>query len=323
MATKHDLTLIKLIAKLSKRWRMRFDAFEDAEAAKLGVIFSDYEQARRLKVLAFLGSLRLDANGIIENSAENLEEVTQALKDLKKLQLDSFDKQSSFGKWVDRNYDKAAKMGVLKAKDSYKIGEGKALPTGYTPPTARLVRQTKQMTFMQVTNRNQMDLDLMKQSFLRSIYDPTATVQSLRQELVDRGQVEGLVDTIGRRITASERADRIAKYELSALETQAQQETVADIYHDGEQSLDDYWLWVATLDGRQGHDSEVRNGQVLTMKQWRKKDFGDRYTGRIKPLRPRDRCDMVNVQPEWFSKDIRKKYFNSKIGTPIQSELAA
>jgi hypothetical protein len=325
MATRQELNdkkLIRLLAKLSRRWRTRFDALEDKEAAKLGRLFTSYEQDRRLKLLSFLDMLQVDETGTIIDNTKNQETALKAMQELKKLQFDRFGRKSSFGKWVDRNYEKASKMGVLKAKDSYNIGEGKRLPPGYTPPTARLVQRTKKMTFMHITRRNAMDLDIVQQSFLRHIFDPTATVQSLRRDLVERGQIEGMVDTIGRRITASERADRIAKYELADLAQQSQIETVNDIYNDGEPNPDDFYFWQATLDGREGEDSRERHGQVLTMKQWKKKQFS-KFSGKIAPLRPRDRCDMIHVRPEWFSPRLRKRYFNAGITPPIQGELVA
>jgi len=98
-------------------------------------------------------------------------------------------------------------------------------------------------------------------------------------------------------------------------------ETVNDIYNDGEPSpKNTFYMWTAILDGRQGTDSEVRNGQVLSEYQWGRKDFGDRYKG-LAPLRPRDRCDCTVVRPEWFSPELRKKIFNAQRTQPLQEAV--
>lgn len=321
--SRHDKKLLTLLLKRSHKWRAKFNGFENGEAAKLRLFFENYTTERRTLLLAYMDALEKGPGGVILDTAANRDATTKALFEIKGMQVRKFSKDSSFAKWVDRTYDKAGAMGVTKAKDSIKIGEGAALPRGYKPPTARLVNHAKSLTLRQLAQRNGADLDIVREEMVRHIVNPAGTVQELRGSLEKRGQIEGITDTLGRRITASERADRIAKYELSNLSTETQQATINDIYNDGEADPHNtFRLWNATLDGRHGKDSARRNGQILSEYQWSIKEFGDRYKG-LPPLRARDRCDDTLVRPEWFSPQTRQKYFGAKVTKPLQQELAA
>lgn len=315
MATRHDDKLITLLQKKSAKLGLRTDAAIDESAEYLGKLFSDFEQAKRIKTLAFMETLRLDEAGRIVNDIDNELRLKRFLEEIRDLQIETFDPESNFGKWIDKQYDKAAKTGVMKAGDFYKIGEGAALPHGYIPPTAELVKAAKESLFLDITTRNSMDLDLIRQSVLRRILDPTGTIKTLREDLLRTGQIEGMLDSAGRRITASERADRIASYEIADLTTKAEQETVNDIYNGGEAKPDETWyLWKQVQDDRKGDDHAKRHGKILTEAEWETRDFGDNQYG-LPPTRPNCRCDAILVRPEWFSPELREKMLTGQMVT--------
>ena len=319
MATRHDDKLITLLTKKSAKWTRAMDATTEDASKYMTAVFEDFQKAKRLKLLAFLDTLSLDENGRIVNVAANEMRLAGFIQELQTLQIETFDPESSFGKWIDRQYGKAANTGVKKAGDFYKIGEGvKTLPTGYAPPTAELIRGVKEMLFLQIADRNSMDLDLIRQSVMRRILDPTGTVQSLRQDLLKTGQLEDMLDSAGRRITASERADRIASYEFADLTTKAEQQTVNEIYNDGEEDPEGtFYLWHQVQDDRKSESHAKRHGKIMSQSAWETKDFGDGQYG-LAPTRPRCRCDNILVRPEWFSPEVREKLLAGGVVTEAQ-----
>ncbi len=160
---------------------------------------------------------------------------------------------------------------------------------------------------------------------MRKITDPAATTAAMRRELENAGLFGAMRDSAGRRVTVSERADRIVTHSVHKTSMQAEQAMVENIYGQdpGFKAEEQYYAWLCVGDGRTAEDSWRRNGQVLTVTQWGTKDFGDGYFG-MKPLRPRDRCANFIVRPDWFSKDLQGKYFNSQTDLPpFHEELKA
>lgn len=322
MATRHDIKLTSLLERKSRKWREQFNGFEDGSAEALTAHFTKYETRKRFLILSYMDTVQLGEGGVLLDNAGNREELTRLLRDLSDLELDAFGPDSSFAKWVNRNFDRAADLGVRKARDVYKIGEGRDLPRRYSPPPATFVEKAKALLLTDITDRHAMDLDLVRKTIMRKMLDPTGTVQSLRKDLVNRGQIEGFLDSAGRRISASERADRIARYELAEVAEQHHVEMVNRIYNDGKSDpKNTFYLWDAVMDDRVSASHARRNGKVLSEYQWERKDWGDGQYG-LPPTRPRCRCDAIHVRPEWFSPDTRQKMFNAD-DEPSLFEVAA
>jgi hypothetical protein len=321
MPTKHDIKLIQLLDKASNKWGNKLDEFTGAASKAGAALFEDYEQNKRFLILSFLETLKLDENGFIVDGMDNREALAAMLKEMQGLNATQFSRGSQFGKWVDRNYSKAASMGVLKTQDIYKIGEGTKLPRGYRPPTKAMVRRASSSLYKFIADRNAADVSIVRSSVLRRIFDPTGSVKQLRSDLTRSGQLEGILDTIGRRITASERADRIARYEFPRIMTETHRNMVDDIYNDGKPNpKNTFYLWDQVQDERKSPSHRRRHGQILSEYQWLNKSWGDKQTG-LAPCRPRCRCDTSVVRPEWFSPETRKKYFNAKETKPVGDEL--
>lgn len=323
MATRHDIRLFDMLMRKQGKWKTKFNAFERNAGDGLKKIFTNYEKRRRFLMLSFLDSLELGEGNVILPSDKNLLRASKAIKDMGALGAKHWGKNGSFRGWVDKTYDKAARFGVNKTRDGLKAAEGRAMRAGYSPPLKSIINQSKKMAFRELTNREAMNLGILKQVFFRHIYDPTGTPESLREDLTRTGQIEGMLDSIGRRVTASERADRIASYELPKIAQDASVQTAYDIYNGGKPDPKKiFYAWQAVIDGRQGPDSEARNGQVLSLYQWKRKSFAGGRHG-LPPLRPRDRCDAVLMMPHWFSPKTRKEYFNARTDNPMPKRLAA
>ena len=122
-----------------------------------------------------------------------------------------------------------------------------------------------------------------------------------------------MLDSAGRRLTVSERSDRIVRYEFARLTRDVEEQGITDRYYDGEPpSLDkQFRLWQATLDDRVQLEHAERHGLVLSIAEWNRRDFGDGRFG-LPPLRPRCRCDVIFVVPDWFSPEVRKTVFSDE-----------
>jgi hypothetical protein len=314
MPTRHDLKLIELLESQSNKWGARMSLLtRDAEKG-LTRFFVDAQKNKRLALLGFLDSLDVDANGFIVDSGKNRAELAKAMRGMRVAGVTEFGPDSSFAKYVDRQYNRAAKLGVSHTKAAYRLGEGKRLPRGFSPPTAGIVTQARGTLLRHLVDRTDTDVKIVRDSVLRRVFDPTGNVPQLRADLLRRGQLEGMLDSAGRRITASERADRIARFEFPEVSTRAHQKSVDGIYNDGKQDPKNTWyLWNQIQDGRKSKSHFKRHGEVLTEFQWATKSWGDKQKG-LPPTRPRCRCNATHVRPEWFSKDTREKVFNAQTG---------
>jgi hypothetical protein len=134
-----------------------------------------------------------------------------------------------------------------------------------------------------------------------------------------------MLDSAGRRITADERADRIARYEPQTLSRKTHDESINDFYYDGDApGLDEQFrLWDTTIDNRTSPSHRRRHQIILTIGEWQIHSWGDGQYG-LAPTRSRCRCDSIFVVPAWFSKETQEKQFMNRIRvTPLEQEIAA
>jgi len=318
--TTEDQRLIDRLLKVLAKKRDKSDAFVRAVAVDLATAFRGYTEAKSTLIMGYLLKLSVDANGVIERTAENRGVVMRMIRALETLNVDTYSGGTAFERMLDKRLKRAAVLGVQRAIDTVKV-------VGYTPgvkyegrASMELVRGVKQMMFANVHGVNQMDLESLRMTFMREITAPDGSVDMIRRELVKTGQIDGMRDTLGRRITVDERADRIATYEFGQLEQQAQDEALKEFYFDGEYDPSQvYKMWQTVIDGREQESHRARHHLVKTVEEWDNADFGDGTYGEP-PLRSRCRCDTLFLDPVWFSKESQKKYFQgrSRMGGPLR-----
>ena len=323
--THNDEILIRRLLKKNRRWQERWSVFEDVIKDDLAEILRGVEATKRRTVLGFINRLALDENGVILNSPDNTRTVLEMLKSVGKLNREIIEPGAPYAKWVTKNFEKSGVMGIRKALDTVKIADSARLPAkGYRARSAmRQVTQARDMMFRQVHDRGNMDLGVLRRAFMRNITDPQGNADTLRLELTKSGQIEGMLDSAGRRVTASERADRIARYEPQTLARKAHDEAINDFYYDGQApGLDEqYRLWDATMDNRTTASHARRHQKVLTVEEWQTHEWGDGQYG-LPPTRPRCRCDGIWVEPSWFSKGTQEKHFENRLRVEPMEEAA-
>jgi hypothetical protein len=327
MATTEDKKLIEKLLKKNRKWFERWMVFEDKIAADLTVVMRDLEVSKRNIVMRHVSRLALDENGVFLNSPDNSGIVLEMIRDVGKFNREMIEPGAPYTKWVTKNFEKSGLKGIAKALDTVKVADQARLPAkGYRARSAmKLVTQAQDMMFRQVYDRGNMDLGILRRTFMQNITDPQGNADTLRRALIDTGQIEGMLDSAGRRITADERADRIARYEPQTLSRKTHDESINDFYYDGEApGLDEQFrLWDATMDNRTSSSHARRNGKVLTIEEWQAHDWGDGQHG-LPPTRPRCRCDGIFVDPAWFSKETQEQQFTNRIRvTPLEQEIAA
>jgi hypothetical protein len=318
--TPEDKRLIDRLLKRNRKWAERWRVFEDSIADDLAEIMRNIEAGKRQKVMSFVTRLALDENGYILDTPDNYRVTLAMLKDVGGYTDTVTGKDSPFGRWVVKNMDKSATLGVRKALDVIGIADKASLPRkGYKAKSAmRLATKAQDILFDQMHARSEMDLNVLRRVFLENIFDPNGNIDSVRKQLTDTGQIEGMLDSIGRRVTADERADRIARYEPQTAARKAHDEALNDFYYDGEAlPLDEqYRLWDAVMDDRVSDKHAGWHGKVKTVEQWEALDG-------LPPTRPRCRCDAIMVEPHWFSEETQKERFEGRAQKPIDEEIAA
>lgn len=316
MAPRTDLSLIDALLRKSGKWAKRFSAFEDRTAVKLGGMFSDYERQRRFLLLTFIGQLEVDPEtGVLLDNTENLAGIQGMLDELGEIYNETSGRGSEFARYIDQQFQHAEKLGFDRATGGLRTA--RALPQGYRPPQPRLYRRVKTSLFKGMRNGFEADRESLARIFKEHVLLPNGTMEGLRTELLSNNMIEkGMVDSAGRRITGSERADRIAKFGNAQIAQEAQEDAIAEIYHDGEPNPDeDFWMWDAIRDNRTGDDSKRRDHDIRTRKDWDTHDYGDGMFG-LPPIRPRDRCAAIFLDEEWFSENFQEKHFKGQRKVP-------
>jgi hypothetical protein len=318
--TPADKQLIERLLKKNRRWAARWRVFEDSIADDLVKIMREMEAGKRQKIMSFVSRLALDENGYILDTTDNWRVTMGMLKDVGGYADTVTGEKSPFGRWVKKNLEKSGTLGFGKALDVIKIAEKHKLPRkGYKAKSAmRLAVKAQDNLFLQMHGRNEMDLNILRRAFLDNIFDANGTPETLRKVLTDSGQIEGMLDSIGRRVTADERADRIARYEPQTTARKAHDEAINDFYYDGEAPpLDEQWrLWDAVMDDRTTAKHAEYHGKVKTIDEWNALEG-------LPPTRPRCRCDPIMVEPHWFSDETQKERFSGRPQKPIDEEVAA
>ena len=317
MATNRDMTLLELLDKRSAKFRSRLNTFEAGASQGLGAFFSDYETNRRFLVLAYMETLDVDENGVLLWNAANQRETAAVLKEMQAAHATGLGDDTQFARWVNKQYDSAAGMGVSFTKDVYRIGEKKRLPIGYKPPTKGVVNNASKTLMRMVSNDGLKERETLRRIALKHMVSPAGDLKSLRNDLTDSGVLEGMIDSAGRRVTASERADRIARFEFHDLATRVHQETINDIYNDGEPDpKNTFYAWRQVQRPTKDPKHTRRHGQILSEYEWEHKSWGDKQYG-LAPTRPRCKCITIYVNPLWLSKDTRDEVFNAQTDTAV------
>jgi hypothetical protein len=327
VATPEDIALIERLLRKNRKLAEKWAAFEDTAAAQLAPIFRDFEVGKRGLLLKHLVGLDVDDVGRILNNDANTGHILQMLRDVGGYNDEFLRPGSPFVKWVNKNMDRSAVLGIRKALDTVRIADASRLPAkGWQAERAMSqAAGTKEMLFEKMHGRGAMDLDILRDRFMDHMLDPQGTVDTLRTDLVNTGQIEGMLDSAGRRVTADVRADRIANYELAELKHKAQDEALAEFYYDGEMpALDEQFrLWDATGDTRTRESHMRRHQKILTIEEWQSHSWGDGRYG-LPKTDPGCRCDDIFVDPEWFSPETRERHFTNRMRVdPLEEERVA
>ncbi len=320
---RDDASIARQLLRADKRWRARFDTIEENLSDELKLIFGKLTDAKRDVILSAIARLELTPTGVILNNSVNEILLRRLLDDVERMNVGVYGPKGKVQQTVSPEFDRAARMGVRHALDSIRIGEPSALPNpGYTGNASmQLVDGAERLLLDRLRTGAVRDIDIIRQAFLLRINDPEATQEVLRRDLAKSGQIEGMLDTMGRRITVDERSDRIAKYELSKLAQESHEAAVGEVYFEGNYDPEEVWyLWVAVRDDRTQPEHEDRDGHVLTAAEWETRDWGDGTFGGP-PLRPRCRCSRVFVMPHWFSKGVQSRVFDgdARLGTVVKA----
>lgn len=325
--TQADKQLIDRLLKRNRRWAQKWAAFEDQIASELASILRGIEAGKRRLVLSFIDRLSISESGVIENTIANQRVVLKMIREVGGYNAGLTTPRSPLGKWISTHFEKSAVLGIRKAIDTVAIVDKAMLPAkGYQAQAAlRLATKAQDEVVLALMKRGDADLDILRREFVKQIFDPNGTTDVLRQRLIDTGQIEGMLDSAGRRVTADERADRIARYEPQTISRMAHDEAINDFYYGGEAPGPDeqFRLWDAVMDARTTASHAARHQKVLTVEEWQTHDWGDGQYG-LPPTRPRCRCDAIFVDPSWFSEETREKHFENRLRVePMEQEGVA
>jgi hypothetical protein len=221
MATPADIQLIERLLRKNRKWAEKWRVFEDGAASELASILRDFEAGKRGLLMGHLTGLDVDDAGRILNNNANAGRVLSMLRDVGGYNDEMLVPGSPFVKWVNTKMDRSAVLGVRKALDTVRIANAARLPEqGWAAERAmQQVAGAKEMLFEAMHGRGEMDLGVLRERFLDHMLDPHGTIDTLRVDLVRTGQIEGMLDSAGRRVTADVRADRTALHPTRAKST--------------------------------------------------------------------------------------------------------
>lgn len=289
------------------REQAKLEALVAATATELGALAAKADKKIAARIKRFLAELKAagKSDAARAAAADRLE------RDLLRLHVSSFGKDSAFAKAYRKQIVQAAKAGKQRFAANAAEATGRQVLSATARRDVASILISARDSFKLVEQNLTADAvsevrRLVTESLLKGDGQ-----EALARRLMKSGHIPDL-EKSGRTLRAETRAQMIARTEPRRIAAKAYRDSFAQVEPDPKKRL---FKWVSVLAPNSGEDSLIRHGIILNEEEWETHDFGDGLYG-LPPIRPNDQCSEIAIKESWLSDSARDALAESDADVP-------